>query len=384
MRISLGYTFVPLLLALALTNQAFAAVYRPVNDDSSDESCEDTKSEVQCRLKPADDPGCYLELVPNHGWMQRSCPEGTLFSERDCGCSVSLPQQDQDDSDSSSEEDNGKTAPVACTRKPTHDRRSYMQFVEGKGWNRQSCPDGTAYSAEDCSCTLFLSDDSSSSSEENIWGKADAKVCNREAEDDSHFYMEMVQGHGWIRRACAKGTMFDASTCRCSASEDGSSDSSCEDDDSESEEWDGHCLLKATSSQNNFLQFVEGHGWMTRHCPKGTAFNAGDCGCTVSVRSDESSSSEEDSWQYQSYGKSQSERSGYDDSSSSSSSSSSEEDSNHWRQQTYGKGLSVHEGDGDSSSEEDGSSWNTANYRKGAIPAITKNQPMIKALICSL
>ncbi|CAE1286155.1 unnamed protein product [Acanthosepion pharaonis] len=248
-----------------------------------------------------------LGFIEGKGWKRQPCPDGTAYSADHCACSVSVAHGSSDDSSSSSEEDSHSWSQqrfekgsrvsagygdsssvkgdsswntasyhkqaVPCTRKATHDKSSYAQFIEGRGWITQPCPDGTAYSADDCACSISVahgsSDDSSSSSEED--------------------------SHSWSQKSFEKGPRFSA----------GYGDSSSVKGDSSWNTASYHkqavpCTRKATHDKSSYAQFIEGWGWITQPCPKGTAYNADDCACSVTVAhgesDDSSSSSSEDQY----------------------------------------------------------------------------------------
>lgn len=136
----------------------YGAVYRNPDhfvdyNSRSKPDCDQPESETKCPFKPSDEHDHYLELVPGHGWIKRSCARGTAFSIDTCGCSVLL---ETDDSSSSSEEICEKPETVACRKRPAPSSESYFQLVDGHGWILQNCAQGTAFNEDDCSCSITV------------------------------------------------------------------------------------------------------------------------------------------------------------------------------------------------------------------------------------
>lgn len=266
---------------VAFTIPTRAAVYRrnSQNCDSSSEEddCEPPRSPV-CKLKPAEDICSYFEFVSALGWTKRDCVEGTAFSIKDCDCTVLLPLNSS--SDKITEKTNIPT-PVPCTRKAAEDRKFYLQFIEGKGWEKQPCATGTAYNVSDCACTTHILSEHFRTSEGEL-GRATPAPCNRKACKNKTIYLEFQEGKGWQKQPCSKGTSFSASQCACTASlrEEDTGDS---DEDCGEKPTPEPCQRKPAEENNAYLEFIEGKGWIKRPCPEGTGFNAVDCACSISL-----------------------------------------------------------------------------------------------------
>lgn len=171
--------------------------------------------------------------------------------------------------------------------KSIHDCLSYLQFIEGKGWKRQACPKGTAYNADACLCTFT--------------------VAHGDSDDSS----SEEDGQSWSYDAFDKGNKIPV----------GNGDSSSKDDVGS---WNAAsyskeavpCTQKPTNDRS-YLQFIEGKGWKRQPCPQGTAYSADDCACSVTVaHEDNDSKNDIHSLSQQSYGNVFSPPSGYGDSSS--------------------------------------------------------------------
>lgn len=158
----------------------YGAVYRNPDhfvdyNSRSKPDCDQPESETKCPFKPSDEHDHYLELVPGHGWIKRSCARGTAFSIDTCGCSVLL---ETDDSSSSSEEICEKPETVACRKRPAPSSESYFQLVDGHGWILQNCAQGTAFNEDDCSCSITVhhenwDTDTDSHSDSGSYGASD-------------------------------------------------------------------------------------------------------------------------------------------------------------------------------------------------------------------
>lgn len=124
--------------------------------------------------------------------------------------------------------------------------------------------------------------------------------CQLKSVSDVTCYLEWTVNDGWIKKNCPLGTKFIESACQCLAVPEFYGGYSVQNNEAESASPSSKqidlrpavCQLKATENRATYLESVEGRGFITRTCPKGTAFNSQECGCTTIVS--ESSDSEID------------------------------------------------------------------------------------------
>ena len=286
-----------------------------------------------CLLKPAADPASFMELVEGHGFVTRTCSEGTVFNAQECACTIISETDNGHDKDNSNLETNlietaTKEEPAAevakkkvpdsqspCTKKPVERDGFFKELVQGHGWMTRPCPEGTIFKTAVCEClkavdaaakteegpqteksnqniesqetTLSYSSQPKGITDGHLKEKVVGQTCSKVADPDPRFYLEFTDRKTSVRVACAEGTTFNAQQCQCVEDSVTTPSLIVPEDEPESpgetvdkKPTSKPCTMKADTVSNRYLELIEGHGWMSRPCPEGTTFNAKTCQCS--------------------------------------------------------------------------------------------------------